>query len=34
LFHPVAVGTVEEVTNRLKLSMSKGRVATQQADGP
>ena len=25
LFHPVAVGTVEEVTNRLKLSMSKGR---------
>ena len=25
LFHPVAVGTDEEVTNRLKLSMSKGR---------
>ena len=25
LFHPVAVETDEEVTNRLKLSMSKGR---------
>ena len=24
MFHPVAVGTVEEGTNRLKLSMSKG----------
>ena len=24
-FHPVAVGTIEEVTNRSKLSMSKGR---------
>jgi len=26
LFHPVAVGTVEEVTNRLKLLTSKGRL--------
>ena len=25
MFHPEAVGTVEEATNRLKLLMSKGR---------
>ena len=25
MFHPVAVGTVEEATNRLKLPMVKGR---------
>ena len=25
MFHPVAVGTIEEATNRLKLLMSKGR---------